>query len=123
MTSHRERQREEVRYRVLRLLEDNPEMSQRHLAEAVGVSVGGIHYLLAALVEKGFVKMGNFKASRDKRRYAYLLTPKGVAEKTVLTRRFLARKRAEYAALRTEIAVLSAEVGDERTDGDADAAR
>ena len=110
MTSRRDTQREEVRYRVLRLLLANPEMSQRELAEAVGVSVGGIHYVLAALVEKGLVKLGNFSAARDKRRYAYLLTRKGMAEKAVLTRRFLARKRAEYEALHAEIAALSREV-------------
>jgi len=116
MSSRRSRQREEVRFRVLRLLEANPQMSQRELADAVGVSVGGVHYVLAALVEKGFVKLGNFSAAKDKRRYAYLLTPQGIAEKADLTRVFLARKRAEYDAMREEIATLADEVGDD-TDG------
>ena len=85
-------------------------MSQRELAEAVGVSVGGTHYVLNALIEKGLVKLGNFSAAEDKRRYAYILTPKGIAEKTALTHRFLARKLEEYKALRVEIDALSSEI-------------
>lgn len=87
-------------------------MSQRDLAEAAGVSVGGMHYVLNALIDKGFVKLGNFTASEDKRRYAYILTPKGIAQKAALTHRFLKRKRAEYEALRAEIEALQAEIGD-----------
>lgn len=87
-------------------------MSQRELAKAVGVSVGGIHYVLNALIEKGFVKLGNFTAAEDKRRYAYILTPKGIAEKAALTRRFLVRKMEEYEALKAEIDALSLEIGD-----------
>lgn len=112
MVSQRDQHREEVRFRVLRLLEKNPQMSQRELAAAVGVSAGGMHYVLSALVEKGLVKLGNFSASHDKRRYAYLLTPKGLAEKATLTRAFLARKRAEYDALQAEIAALAEEIED-----------
>lgn len=123
MTSQRSAQREEIRFRVLRMLEENPEMSQRELAEAVGLSAGGMHYVLAALVEKGFVKLGNFSAAQDKRRYAYLLTPQGIAEKAALTRAFLARKRAEYDALREEIAALAEEVGEETEESGADAVR
>lgn len=101
---------EDVRFRMLRLLQENPELSQRDLAEAIGISVGGTHYVLSALLEKGLVKIGNFTASEDKRRYAYILTPQGLAEKAVLTRRFLARKIAEYEALRAEIENLQHEV-------------
>lgn len=85
-------------------------MSQRELAKAAGVSVGGMHYVLNALVEKGFVKLGNFTASEDKRRYAYVLTPKGIARRAALTRSFLIRKMEEYEALKYEIQQLSSEL-------------
>ncbi|WP_375255819.1 MarR family EPS-associated transcriptional regulator [Yoonia sp.] len=102
---------EDTHFRVLRLLQDNPEMSQRELAKAAGVSVGGLHYVLNALVEKGLVKLGNFTAAKDKRRYAYILTSKGMAKKAALTRAFLTRKMEEYEALRAEIDALNAELG------------
>ena len=112
MTSKRTKLQEDTHFRVLRLLQENPEMSQRELAAAVGVSVGGIHYVLNALIEKGWVKLGNFKAAEDKRRYAYVLTPKGISEKAAITRRFLIRKIQEYEALRAEIDTLRAEITD-----------
>lgn len=84
-------------------------MSQRELAEAAGVSVGGIHYALNALISRGLVKLGNFTAAEDKRRYAYVLTPKGIARKATLTRSFLLRKMEEYEALREEIEALKKE--------------
>ena len=110
MTSKRTKLQEDTHFRVLRLLQENPEMSQRELAEAVGVSVGGIHYVLNALIDKGLVKLGNFTAAEDKRRYAYVLTPKGIARKAALTRAFLVRKMEEYEALREEIEALSSEL-------------
>lgn len=110
MTSKRTKLQEDTHFRVLRLLQENPEMSQRELAAAVGVSVGGMHYVLNALIEKGWVKLGNFTAAEDKRRYAYILTRKGVAEKTEITRKFLARKIEEYETLKSEIDSLAAEV-------------
>ncbi|OOY11990.1 MarR family EPS-associated transcriptional regulator [Thioclava marina] len=109
MPGQRDKIQEDVRFRVLRLLEENPELSQRELAEAVGVSTGSANYVLKALVEKGFVKLGNFKAAEDKRRYAYLLTPKGVAEKAAITQRFLSRKMVEFEALKAEIEALRSE--------------
>jgi len=112
MAGVRSKMQEDVRFRILRLLEDNPEMSQRDLAREVGISTGGANYVLKALIEKGFVKLGNFRASQDKRRYAYVLTPKGAAEKAEITKRFLARKVAEYEALKAEIAQLRCEVDD-----------
>ena len=112
MTSKRTKLQEDTHFRVLRLLQENPEMSQRELAAAVGVSVGGMHYVLNALIEKGLVKLGNFTAADDKRRYAYLLTPKGIAEKGAITRRFLARKTEEYTALKEEIDELKSELDD-----------
>lgn len=78
-------------------------MSQRDLASAVGISTGGTYYILKALADKGLAKIGNFTASEDRRRYAYVLTPKGIAERAVLTRRFLARKMAEFEMLKAEI--------------------
>jgi len=110
MASKRSKLQDETHFRVLRLLQDNPEMSQRELAEAVGTSVGGIHYVLNALIDKGLVKLGNFTASKDKRRYAYVLTPKGFVQKAALTRAFLARKVEEYEALKDEIETLSSEL-------------
>lgn len=110
MAGSRKTSQEDVHFRVLRLLEENPEMSQRDLAQAVGISVGGAHYCLNALIEKGLIKIGNFSAARDKRRYAYILTPKGIAEKSALTGRFLKRKMAEYEALKAEIDSLRVEL-------------
>ena len=110
MTSKRTKLQEDTHFRVLRMLQENPEMSQRELAVAVGVSVGGMHYVLNALIDKGLVKLGNFTAAEDKRRYAYILTAKGISEKAAITRRFLARKKEEYEALRAEINSLSLEL-------------
>lgn len=117
MTSKRTKLQEDTHFRVLRLLQENPEMSQRELAEAVGVSVGGIHYVLNALIDKGLVKLGNFTAAEDKRRYAYVLTPKGIAQMAALTRAFMVRKMAEYEALRVEIEALSSELENDGPEG------
>ena len=113
MAGQRSKIQEDVRFRVLRLLHDNPEISQRELAEAVGISNGSAHYLLSALLDKGLIKLGNFTAAQDKRRYAYILTPKGIAEKAAITRRFLERKIEEYGALKAEIEALKDELGDD----------
>lgn len=113
MTSKRTKLQEDTHFRVLRLLQENPEMSQRELAAAVGVSVGGMHYVLNALIVKGLVKLGNFTAAEDKRRYAYVLTPKGFSEKAAITRRFLARKKREYEELKVEIEALTEEISSE----------
>ena len=117
MTSKRTKLQEDTHFRVLRLLQENPEMSQRELAAAVGVSVGGMHYVLNALIEKGLVKLGNFTAAEDKRRYAYVLTPKGIKEKSIIAARFLKRKLAEYEALKEEIETLKCELGGDRKMG------
>lgn len=94
---------EDTRFRVLSFLEQNPDMSQRDLAKALGVSLGGINYSLKALIERGLVKAQNFSKSERKLAYAYVLTPQGLAEKTRLTARFLKRKIDEYDALKAEI--------------------
>jgi len=106
MASHYPRSHEGTRFRILRLLGENPELSQRELAEALGISVGSAHYLLRALIDKGFIKLGNFTTAKDRRRYAYILTPRGIREKAAVAKRFLARKLAEYEALKQEIAEL-----------------
>ena len=96
--------------KVLRLLEANPQMSQRELAAAVGVSLGKTNFCLKALLDKGLLKMQNFQNSKRKLAYAYLLTPAGIAEKTGLTVRFLAHKVAEYESLTLEIEALKSEM-------------
>ncbi|ABI57656.1 transcriptional regulator, AsnC family [Alkalilimnicola ehrlichii MLHE-1] len=105
--------REEIQFRILRLLQDNPQLSQRDLAAELGVSVGSTHYCLRALVDKGWVKANNFAKSTRKTRYLYQLTPSGIAEKAALTRRFLKRKREEYQAIRAEIAELEKDLKDQ----------
>lgn len=110
MSGKRCKTQEDVRFRVLRLLQENPEMSQREIAAAAGISVGGVHYCLNALIDKGLVKLGNFTAAQDKRRYAYLLTPKGISEKAALTTNFLKRKIEEYEVLKAEIDALQDEM-------------
>lgn len=113
MAGQRSKVQEDVRFRVLRLLHEKPELSQRDLAESVGISNGSTHYLLSALLDKGLIKLGNFTVAQDKRRYAYILTPKGIAEKAAITKRFLERKIQEYDALKAEIETLQDELGDD----------
>jgi EPS-associated MarR family transcriptional regulator len=103
MTTQRNKLREDVQFRILRLLQDNPEMSQRELAKAVGLSTGGIHYVLNALLDKRLLKIENSTTTEDKRRYAYVLTSEGTASKANLTKRFLIRKMADYDLLKAEI--------------------
>ena len=116
MVSIRSDLQEHTNFQILNLLQDNPELSQRELAEAVGISVGGIHYVLKALVDKGLVKLGIFTAAQDKRRYAYILTPKGISRKANLTRVFLAKKMKEYERLKVEIASLQRELNLEQNE-------
>src|SRR5690554_2771750 len=101
---------DEYRYKVLKLLAENPHVSQRDLARELGISLGKVNYCIQALIEKGMVKAGNFKNSQNKPAYAYFLTPKGIEDKAKVTARFLARKVAEYEALQTEIENLRREV-------------
>ena len=96
-------------YRVMRLLEANPDLTQRELAEQLGVSVGSLNFCLKALISKGWVKMQNFSRSKNKFGYVYILTPTGIAEKSFLTKRFLERKMVEYQALKAEIQTLKKE--------------
>jgi EPS-associated MarR family transcriptional regulator len=95
---------------VLRLLEADPSLTQRGLSRALGLSLGRTHYVLHALLDRGLIKMRNFKRSDRKLAYAYLLTPEGLREKLALTRRFLSHKEAEYEQLRATIAELRKEL-------------
>ncbi len=101
---------EEIQFEVLRRLHQTPQVSQRALAKDLGVGLGTINFCFQALVEKGLVKMQNFSQSKNKLRYAYLLTPAGVAEKSKLTAEFLRRKVAEYEVLQREIDELKSEI-------------
>ena len=102
------------RLKLLKLLQDQPQMSQRELAQAMGVSLGKANYCLNALMEKGLVKFGNFRKNPDKRHYAYLLTPAGLEEKTRITMKFLKRKVAEYEMLEKEIEQLRSDLKNRR---------
>ena len=106
MTSRQAVIQEDTYFRVMRILQENPDLTHRELAEKLGVSVGGLNYCLNALMDKGWVKMQNFQNSKNKFKYVYLLTPQGVAEKVALTSRFLHRKMQEYEALKAEIESL-----------------
>jgi EPS-associated MarR family transcriptional regulator len=102
---------EAARLAVLRLLASQPELSQRELSLALGLSLGKTHYVLHALLDKGLVKAGNFRRSDHKLAYAYVLTPTGLREKLRLTHAFLARKEAEFIALKATIVALKSELG------------
>ena len=108
---------EDTRFRIMRILQENPDLTQRELADHLGMSVGGLNYCLNALINKGFVKMQNFQNSKNKFKYVYLLTPQGIAEKVALTSRFLGRKMEEYEVLKEEIKALKSEVDATRNDG------
>ena len=101
---------QEIHLKVLRHLEDNPEVSQRELAEVLGVSLGKTNYCLKALINKGLVKANNFKNNANKRAYLYVLTPKGIETKARVSVSFLKRKMEEYEALKQEIDQLKAEI-------------
>lgn len=109
MKSRKADLQEDTHFWVMRLLQENPTITQRELADKLGISLGGTNYCLKALVEKGWIKVQNFSRSANKLSYAYLLTSKGVKEKTSLTSRFLKRKMKEYEDLRTEIEMLNEE--------------
>jgi EPS-associated MarR family transcriptional regulator len=100
----------EISYKLLKLLEERPDISQRELARELGVSLGKTNYCMKALVDKGWVKVDNFRNSQNKLAYAYILTPKGVSEKAKVTLNFLQRKRSEFEAIRQEIEQLQREV-------------
>ena len=97
---------DEYRYKILRLLQEDPQMSQRDLSRALGISLGKVNYCLQALIEKGLIKANNFRNNKNKKAYMYLLTPRGMAEKARVTVRFLQHKMSEYESLQREIETL-----------------
>ena len=106
------KQTSETHLRVLRRIEANPEITQRELAQELGVSLGKVNYCLKSLIQKGWVKANNFKNSKNKSAYVYLLTPKGIERKAQITVRYLRWKLHEYEMLKKEIDQLKTEVGD-----------
>ena len=107
MPSKQSQSQEDTYFRVLRILKENPDLTQRELAEKLGVSVGSLNYCLKALIQKGGIKMQNFSQSKNKFGYVYILTPKGISEKAALTSNFLKRKLSEYESLKLEIESLN----------------
>lgn len=102
--------KEDTKFRILRVLHEQPHITQREIASHIGISLGGVNYCLRALANKGMVEIKNFRNSNSKVGYAYMLTPKGIAEKTALTTQFLKRKTEEYKVLKAEIETLKEEI-------------
>ena len=109
MMSRRSKLQEDTNFRLLRILQSSPDLTQREIAQLLGFSTSGLNYCLNALIDKGWVKVHNFSESKNKFGYVYLLTPSGIAEKAALAGRFLQRKLLEYEALQTEIESLIGE--------------
>lgn len=107
---------QELEYRVLKILEDQPKITQRQLSLELGVSLGKTHYLIRSLIDVGWVKLDNFRKSDNKWGYAYLLTANGIREKSFIAMRFLKRKKKEYNDLQIEIAQLQREVQQQEVD-------
>ena len=103
MASNRDQRREEVNFRVMQMLQENPKASTREIANVLRISNGSAHYCISELIEKGYVKFKNFTQSKSKSQYLYQLTPQGVTSKAALTVKFLERKRQDYIALKNEI--------------------
>jgi EPS-associated MarR family transcriptional regulator len=114
MTSRRSQLQEDTYFRVLRLLQGNPDLTQREIAQSLGLSTSGLNYCLKALIAKGWVKVQNFSQSKNKFGYIYVLTPQGLSEKAALMTRFLGRKMQEYEALKAEIKALKSEAGTQK---------
>ena len=106
MASRRKEHQEDAKFRVFQTINENPQMTTREIAQKVGISNGSAYYLLTSLIDMGFIKLSNFKDSSQKLKYSYLLTPKGIREKSLVTSKFLVRKKQEYELLRKEIIKL-----------------
>ena len=120
MASNRQERQQETHFKVMQLLDEDPNISTRKIAQKVGISNGAAYYCVTALVEKGFVKLKNFTQSQTKANYIYELTPRGIRVKAAMTVQFLERKRDEYNDLKAEIEKLENELGldDEEKSGD-----
>ena len=106
MASRRKEHQEDAKFRLFQIINENPQMTTREIAKKVGISNGSAYYLLTSLIDMGFVKLSNFKDSSQKIKYSYLLTPKGIREKSLVTSKFLVRKKQEYELLKKEIIEL-----------------
>jgi EPS-associated MarR family transcriptional regulator len=111
VASRRKEHQEDVKFRVFQIINENPQMTNREIAQKVGISNGSAYYLLTSLIDMGYVKLSNFKDSSQKIKYSYLLTPKGIREKSMVTSKFLVRKKREFEALREEINSLEESFG------------
>ena len=111
MASRRKEHQEDAKFRVFQIINENPQMTTREIAQKVGISNGSAYYLLTSLIDMGFVKLSNFKDSTQKMKYSYLLTPKGIREKSLVTNKFLERKKQEYELLKKEIIELERDLG------------
>jgi len=111
MASRRKEYQEDAKFRVFQVINENPQMTTRKIAQKVGISNGSAYYLLTSLIDMGFVTLSNFKDNTRKIKYSYLLTPKGIREKSLISSRFLVRKKQEFEALRDEINSLEEAVG------------
>lgn len=111
MASRRKEYQDDAKLKVLRMISQNPELTSRKIAQKVGISNGSAHYLLLTLIDRGFVKLSNFNKSLKKTNYHYLLTPKGIREKSLLINKFLIHKKNEYETLKKEIAELEQDGG------------
>ena len=117
MNSNADDAKDELHLSMMRILQGNPDTTQRELAKRLGISLGGINYCLKALVEVGYVKASRFKRSKRKLGYAYVLTPAGIRAKSQITARFLSHKLREHEALVAEIERLSRELQESKTQG------
>ena len=106
MASRRKEHQEDAKFRVFQIINENPQMTSREIAQKIGISNGSAYYLLISLIDMGFIKLANFKDSSQKIKYSYLLTPKGIREKSLVTSKFLERKKQEYKLLKKEITEL-----------------
>ena len=106
MASRRKEYQEDAKLKVLQIINQNPNLTTREIAQKIGISNGSAYYLLISLIDKGFIKFENFKKNSQKTKYSYLLTPKGIREKSLITSKFLLRKKQEYELLKKEITEL-----------------
>ena len=111
MASRRKEHQEDAKFRVFQIINENPQMTTREIAQKVGISNGSAYYLLTSLIDMGFIKLSNFKDSSQKIKYSYLLTPKGIREKSLVTSKFLVRKKQEFELLKKEITKLERDIG------------
>jgi EPS-associated MarR family transcriptional regulator len=111
MASRRKEHQEDAKLRLMHIINQNSNLTSREIAKKIGISNGSAFYLLTSLIDMGFVKISNFKESSQKIRYSYLLTPKGVREKSLITSNFLIRKKKEYELLKQEIIEMERDAG------------